>query len=65
MSTLAQRFKKANRWRRGADIQMPDPTELGEDIDTTVEILELIAHGDYEKAARKLNNARKEDKYES
>ena len=65
MSTLVQRLKLANRWRRGADIQMPDPIELGEDIDTTVEILELIAHGDYEKAVNKLNSARKEDKYES
>lgn len=36
-------LKRANRWRRGAKIKMPDPKELGEAIDVAVTILESYA----------------------
>ena len=36
-------LKRANKWRRGAEIKMPDPKELGEAIDVAVIILELCA----------------------
>ena len=33
-------LKCANRWRRGADIEMPDPKEFGEAIDVAIEVME-------------------------
>ena len=36
-------LKYANRWRRGEDIKMPDPKELGEAIDVAITILESYA----------------------
>lgn len=36
-------LKRANKWRRGAEIKMPDPKELGEAIDVAITILESYA----------------------
>ena len=33
-------LKRANRWRRGAEIKMPDPKEFGEAIDVAIDIME-------------------------
>ena len=32
----------ANRWRRGADVEMPDPKEFGEAIDVAISIMEAM-----------------------
>lgn len=42
--TVKQAIKiliRANRWRRGADIEMPDPKEFGEAIDVAIAIMEV------------------------
>ena len=31
---------RANKWRRGAEIKMPDPKEFGEAIDVAIAIME-------------------------
>ena len=31
---------RANRWRRGAEIEMPDPKEFGDAIDVAIAIME-------------------------
>ncbi|MBM96039.1 MAG: hypothetical protein CMI09_09370 [Oceanospirillaceae bacterium] len=36
---LLGRLRRYNDWRRGADIEQPNPTELGRDIDRTVELM--------------------------
>ena len=41
--TIKQAIKilsTANRWRRGADVEMPDPKEFGEAIDVAIAIME-------------------------
>ena len=35
-------FSTANRWRRGAEIEMPDPKEFGEAIDVAISIMEAM-----------------------
>ena len=32
----------ANKWRRGAEIEMPDPKELGEAIDVAIAVMEAM-----------------------
>lgn len=39
-TTLIQRLKTANEWRRGAEIEMPNPEQLGEDIDDAIKLIE-------------------------
>jgi len=34
-------MKRANKWRRGAEIEMPDPKEFGEAIDVAIAIMEM------------------------
>lgn len=41
--TIRQAIKvliRANKWRRGAEIEMPDVTEYGEAIDVAIEVME-------------------------
>ena len=41
--TIKQAIKiliRANRWRRGAEIEMPDTKEYGEAIDIAIEVME-------------------------
>lgn len=41
--TIKQAIKiliRANRWRRGAEIEMPDPKEFGEAIDIAIQVME-------------------------
>lgn len=40
MQALINRLKHYNAWRRGAEIEMPAPAQLGKDIDAAIEILE-------------------------
>lgn len=42
--TIKQAIKtliRANRWRRGAEIEMPDPKVFGEAIDVAISIMEV------------------------
>ena len=42
--TIKQAIKiliTANKWRRGAEIEMPDPKEFGEAIDVAITIMEM------------------------
>lgn len=32
----------ANKWRRGAEIEMPDPKEFGEAIDIAIDVMEAM-----------------------
>ena len=43
--TLKQAIKiliRTNKWRRGAEVEMPDPKELGEAIDVAIAIMEAL-----------------------
>jgi len=43
--TIKQAIKiiiTANKWRRGAEIEMPDPNELGEAIDVAIAVMEAM-----------------------
>jgi len=42
MIALIQRLRQYNQWRRGADIEQPNHTQLGIDIDDAIKILETI-----------------------
>lgn len=33
-------LKRANRWRRGAEVEMPDPKEFGVAMDVAIEVME-------------------------
>lgn len=47
---LIKRLAYANAWRRGADTKMPDPKQLGIDIDEAIEIIkrgDKISQDDY------------------
>ena len=35
-------LKRANRWRRGAEIEMSDPEEFGEAIDVAIVMMEAM-----------------------
>lgn len=40
--TIKQAIKiltRANRWRRGAEIEMPDPKEYGEAVDVAIAVM--------------------------
>jgi len=39
---LVVRLRRYNEWRRGAEIEQPDPKALGEDIDAAADILEIV-----------------------
>jgi hypothetical protein len=41
-------LKRHNIWRRGADIQMQSPAEIGEAIDKAVEVLQEAAKQEQE-----------------
>ena len=41
--TIKQAIKiliRTNKWRRGAEIEMPDPKEFGEAIDIAIDVME-------------------------
>ena len=43
--TIKQAIKiliTANKWRRGSEIEMPDPKEFGEAIDVAIAIMEAM-----------------------
>ena len=43
--TIKQAIKiliRANKWRRGAEIEMPDPKEFGEAIDVAIAVMEAM-----------------------
>ena len=43
--TIKQAIKiliRTNKWRRGADNEMPDPKELGEAIDVAIAVMEAM-----------------------
>jgi len=43
--TIEQAIKiliTANRWRRGAEIEMPEPKEFGEAIDVAIAVMEAM-----------------------
>jgi len=37
---LVMRLRRYNDWRRGADFEQPEPTEIGRDIDKAADVLE-------------------------
>lgn len=39
LSELIYRIEYFNEWRRGGDTAMPHPKQIGEDIDSAVELL--------------------------
>lgn len=42
INALVMRLRRYNEWRRGADFEQPEPTDVGADIDTAIELLELM-----------------------
>lgn len=47
--TIKQAIKiliRANKWRRGAEIEMPDPKVFGEAIDVAISIMEVTLKTD-------------------
>lgn len=42
MTTLEQHLKTLNQWRRGAEIEMPNPEQAGRDIDQAIELIESL-----------------------
>lgn len=47
-SDIAKRLRKYNEWRRGADVDQPEPIGIGRDIDDAVNI--LLSHTDNNKS---------------
>lgn len=43
IESLAARLRAYNEWRRGAEIEMPNPADIGRDIDAAIEVIERIA----------------------
>ena len=39
VAPLVMRLRRFNEWRRGADCEQPEPTEIGRDIDTAIDLL--------------------------
>ena len=39
---MIEKLRLYNQWRRGADIPQPDPTEIGELLDTVADRLEVL-----------------------
>jgi hypothetical protein len=44
LKNLIHRLQYYNEWRRGADTEMPEPKQIGRDIDVAVEVLETHLH---------------------
>lgn len=42
LSALADRLKAYNEWRRGAETEQPHPTQIGQDIDAAIMIVEEL-----------------------
>jgi hypothetical protein len=42
LNKLISRLRYFNEWRRGADCQQPDPTEIGNDIDMAIQLLSKL-----------------------
>ena len=39
VAPLVMRLRRLNEWRRGADFEQPEPTEIGRDIDVAIDLL--------------------------
>jgi len=57
-SAVADRLATYNRWRRGDDVEMPVPADLGRDIDAAIELLRRAAET---TALRTIETTRPED----
>ena len=60
--TIRQAIKvliRANRWRRGAEIEMTDPKEFGEAIDVAIDVMDatLVEHPGVEEVSHKAEEA--------
>lgn len=55
---VADRLAAYNRWRRGDDVEMPVPADLGRDIDAAIELLRRAAEA---TASRTIETAPPED----
>lgn len=40
IKALIDRLQYYNEWRRGADTEMPEPRQIGQDIDDAIALLE-------------------------
>jgi len=40
---IVGRLRRYNEWRRGAEVEQPEPAQLGQDIDEAAKMLELMA----------------------
>ena len=40
---LVMRLRRLNEWRRGGDVEQPDPHEVGSDLDNAADMLERMA----------------------
>ena len=49
---VAAKLRQFNIWRRGGDIEQPDPREFGEAIDAAIEMIDLMKA--YETALREI-----------
>jgi hypothetical protein len=45
LKNLIDRLEYYNEWRRGADTEMPQPKQIGRDIDAAVEVLRDVERG--------------------
>jgi len=45
LKNLIHRLQYYNEWRRGADTEMPQPKQIGLDIDAAVEVLREVERG--------------------
>ena len=43
LESLAARLRAYNEWRRGAEIEMPNPVDIGRDIDAAIDVIEQLA----------------------
>lgn len=58
---VAESLEKYNKWRRGADIEHPDPKDLGEDIDRAVSCIKSLVKLErrYNKKAKRVKEQNK------
>ena len=42
LSQLASRLRRLNEWRRGAEVEQPDPYIIGRDIDKAIWCIERL-----------------------
>lgn len=47
LKDLAERLRKFNEWRRGTYEPMPEPRQIGHDIDAAIVIIEEVAETEY------------------